>query len=485
MAVHGGTQQHAKTQRLDPQRNVHVANWGHSARGPQSTSQRLQRAVGNRVLNSLLRSRTIQPKLTISQPDDEYEREADRVADRVMRMPDPTTNAVRSAPAQIQRKCHACEEDEKLQRQLSQPAPAKPVVSTGLESYVASTRGHGQSLSPVARAFFEPRFGQDLGHVRVHTDARAAEASNDITARAFTIGSDIYFARGQYRPGSDSGHRLLGHELAHVMQQQRSGSVATLRRQKAAKKEMEYSRGNDDQFECCYETAQIKVGLELDTKPCDKNKTAKIPAFVTYSAVLGGKTMEPDDSPSTQPRTEGMEHKLVEVGAKNETKLTASSKKGAAPGTALTGRIKVANDTTCADGKDEGCVEVTGPRGLQQQIKWTTAGKVPQSIEAVQFPQPQEEGTNRLTSGLPLLPPGGYPKFNVAQPRDKDCWCHPKTGFHLSYSTGSKCPTQFFAGAGVDPADLPPSLAATKPRPKDLPPICKPQTPNKKLCGGK
>jgi hypothetical protein len=68
------------------------------------------------------------------------------------------------------------------------------------------------------RSFFEPRFGQSLAHVRVHSEAFAHAASDAIGARAFTHGSDIFFARDAYAPSSASGKALLAHELAHAVQ---------------------------------------------------------------------------------------------------------------------------------------------------------------------------------------------------------------------------------------------------------------------------
>jgi hypothetical protein len=77
----------------------------------------------------------------------------------------------------------------------------------------------GQPLDAAARAYFEPRFRQDFSQVRVHTDARAAESARTVNARAYTLGSDIVFAEGAFSPGSSAGLRLLGHELAHTVQQ--------------------------------------------------------------------------------------------------------------------------------------------------------------------------------------------------------------------------------------------------------------------------
>jgi hypothetical protein len=93
------------------------------------------------------------------------------------------------------------------------------VTSPAVERQVRSLRGGGRPLPPSERAFFEPRFGRDFGQVRVHTDGRAAEAARSVDALAFTLGRDVVFAPGRYRPGTGPGRRLLAHELTHVTQQ--------------------------------------------------------------------------------------------------------------------------------------------------------------------------------------------------------------------------------------------------------------------------
>ena len=77
----------------------------------------------------------------------------------------------------------------------------------------------GEPLDTEVRAFMEPRFGYDFGHVRVHTDAGAAAGADAISARAFTYGDHVVFSRGEYEPTSTTGRQLLAHELAHVLQQ--------------------------------------------------------------------------------------------------------------------------------------------------------------------------------------------------------------------------------------------------------------------------
>jgi hypothetical protein len=92
-------------------------------------------------------------------------------------------------------------------------------------------RGGGQSLPPSERAFFEPRFGQDFGDVRVHVGERAARSAKAIGALAYTAGSDVVFGDGQFSPGLSEGRKLLAHELTHVVQQRGGGSTAAVQRQ--------------------------------------------------------------------------------------------------------------------------------------------------------------------------------------------------------------------------------------------------------------
>jgi len=82
-------------------------------------------------------------------------------------------------------------------------------------------RAPSQALDVATRSFMESRFGHDFGEVRVHTDARAATSAQAANARAYTMGRDVVFGAGQYAPGTDTGRKLLAHELTHVVQQQR------------------------------------------------------------------------------------------------------------------------------------------------------------------------------------------------------------------------------------------------------------------------
>src|SRR5262249_9576979 len=77
----------------------------------------------------------------------------------------------------------------------------------------------GQALDPQVKSRMEGAFGHDFSRVRVHADTQAATLTSSLNARAFTVGTDIGFATGEYKPGTLIGDALIAHELAHVVQQ--------------------------------------------------------------------------------------------------------------------------------------------------------------------------------------------------------------------------------------------------------------------------
>jgi hypothetical protein len=183
----------------------------------------LQRAAGNQAVSNLLGG-ILQPKLRIGPPGDVYEREADRVADAVLR----EGGAPFSGEGLVQRQCH-CQDEELAQRKcpcqeeenLVQPkSDGRPAQSTPeFAGRVGAMRGSGRPLPADVRSFFEPRFGHDFGAVRVHAGSAADEAARAVHARAFTVGNDVAFAAGEWSPETAAGKRLLAHELTHVVQQ--------------------------------------------------------------------------------------------------------------------------------------------------------------------------------------------------------------------------------------------------------------------------
>jgi len=213
-----------------------VRSYVHHPMGP---AQQVQRAEIRRIL----RSTDAQAKLTISQPNDKYEQEADRVADQVMAMPDPKLQcqpegeeeeetlqtkllADRITPL-VQRQEEPPEEEEEELQAKSKPGETS-TVTPSLESRLHSLRGSDQPLSKSDCAFFESRFGRDFSGVRVHTGPQAAKTAQVIHSRAFTIGRNVVFGSGLYAPGTTEGRKLLAHELTHVVQQSRHAGMTGL-----------------------------------------------------------------------------------------------------------------------------------------------------------------------------------------------------------------------------------------------------------------
>lgn len=147
----------------------------------------------------------IQRKLKVSTPGDLCEQEADRVAGQILRqkIPEGVENQRIEIPAKLSQ----------------QAAKGELDINEGLEDRLNRSKHGGSSIPQELRAFFEPRMQFDFGKVRIHADSEAAQINQELGARAFTHGSDIYFGAGQYNPRSNEGKGLLAHELTHAMQQ--------------------------------------------------------------------------------------------------------------------------------------------------------------------------------------------------------------------------------------------------------------------------
>lgn len=159
---------------------------------------------------------TIQAKLSINQPNDAYEQEANNVAEQVVGTKS-TSKPTFFSPVSIQRKCKECEEEEKGSVQRKEAGNAQ-TTSAQTENYVSSVSG-GKPLAKEDKTFFESRMGYDFSGVRIHNDTMAQQSAKKINALAYTHGNDIVFAQGQYEPGTTEGKKLLAHELTHVVQQ--------------------------------------------------------------------------------------------------------------------------------------------------------------------------------------------------------------------------------------------------------------------------
>lgn len=222
-------------------------------RGPEVKAQQAK-------IRRILRSTGAQAKLTIGQPNDKYEQETDRVADQVMRMSDadvaqrqpekeaeeetlqakpladqitPLVQRQEEPPEEeeeqeglqtkalhgmVQRKAEAEDEDEEALQTKAVPDHT-PTVGATTHADIQSLKGGGQPLPPNQRTFYESRMGHDFSGVRIHADSKAADAAQQVQAKAFTLGKDIAFNSDQYTPGTQEGKKLLAHELTHVVQQ--------------------------------------------------------------------------------------------------------------------------------------------------------------------------------------------------------------------------------------------------------------------------
>jgi Domain of unknown function (DUF4157) len=265
--------------RLNPTRRV--------GGGLHSPFLQLQRTLGNRHVARLIQEKRLVPnetpigvqrKLTVGAADDQYEQEADRVARQVMSMSDSAVSlqrdmsteedkdkvlqtkpladsitplvqgklenprktedeeekiGVQAKSAQghmkLQRQPEVEEEEPKsIQAQFVQKAESfADSFDAGeeVESRLDVSKGGGSPLPDSVRGYMEPRFGMDFSHVRVHTDGNAIQMNRDVSAKAFTHGSDIYYGAGQ----SPANLELTAHELTHVVQQTGSSPLQAKR----------------------------------------------------------------------------------------------------------------------------------------------------------------------------------------------------------------------------------------------------------------
>ncbi len=166
----------------------------------------------------------LQPKLSIGAVNDPMEYEADAMADKVMSMHELPSVAAGNAGG-IQRKCSHCEEEEKVQRKplasfiQRKESSAVTVASDSVSNQINATKGSGSSMDRHTQSFMQNRFGTDFNDVKIHTGGEAIQMNRELSAKAFTVGNDIYFNEGQYNPNSDEGKHLLAHELTHTVQQ--------------------------------------------------------------------------------------------------------------------------------------------------------------------------------------------------------------------------------------------------------------------------
>jgi len=158
--------------------------------------------------NGAVSGNTMGNGISVSDPSDAFEQEAERVAGQVMSMPDTATQQFIQREILEKDKIHTA-------RSLQRPPDVDLPAGSNFESRLSSNRGE-ESLPPdEVRTFMEPRFGADFSQVRVHTGSEAVQMNRELNAQAFTHKHDVYFGAGK-APGKDA---LTAHELTHVVQQ--------------------------------------------------------------------------------------------------------------------------------------------------------------------------------------------------------------------------------------------------------------------------
>lgn len=308
-----------------------------AALGLASSLLDLQRAAGNQSVASLLGGALLQPKLRIGPPADAYEREADRVADAVLRIPDRGGGAplpvLPVAGQGVQRPTASDsidpdkKEAERIARIVIGGRSAEPRRPNGtadrrgggspeaayeLHSQLVRTKGNGKPLDGFTKTEMESKLGVDLNAVRVHTDHYANEMSASIDARAFTYGRDIYFNSGEFHPASGQGKELLAHELVHTAQQSYGDVQPKLQRQEQVgvqPKARGHEKGYAPEIKFTYslEMTKDKLGIAIlaskmdfsvdltqqffKDNQADQDRLKALSGKITFTQTAGHKTL--------------------------------------------------------------------------------------------------------------------------------------------------------------------------------------------------
>jgi hypothetical protein len=232
----------------------------------------------------------IQAKLTIGQPGDKYEQEADSVAAKVVEQINAPASGQSTQGQSVQRQEEDQEEEVQAKPEISalqrmeepkeEDIQAKLIqkqgdaigggeASTDLDTAINSARGGGQPLDAGLQRTMGQAMGADFSGVRVHTDSQSDQLNRSVQAKAFTTGQDVFFRQGEYNPGSRGGQELIAHELTHVVQQ--SGG-AVQRSQPLDGRIYQRQTGLSPMVQCKpkIKSPGRRVGIDLDLLPDDE-----------------------------------------------------------------------------------------------------------------------------------------------------------------------------------------------------------------------
>jgi hypothetical protein len=164
-----------------------------------------------------------QAKLTVNQPGDKYEQEADKFASQVV-----NSESQHSESFFKPKITPVINRSEKS---------GSPIVTKKVESTLLKNTHSGSTLPEKIRSKMENSFGKDFRGVKIHHDSEAEEANKILNANAFTYGNHIYFNAGKFNPDSKNGQELLAHELTHVVQQGNTSGLGIQRDEEEASTE--------------------------------------------------------------------------------------------------------------------------------------------------------------------------------------------------------------------------------------------------------
>ncbi|QLE45704.1 DUF4157 domain-containing protein (plasmid) [Nostoc sp. C052] len=222
---------------------------------------------------------SIQTKLTIGEPGDKYEQEADETARQIVQrihqsqgekvqresLPLEEEELQMKLEGRIQRESLPAEEDElQMKPVVQRVADEGMATSPDLETSIQQARGSGQPLADSIKSPMEQAFEADFSRVKVHTDTQADQLNQSIQAKAFTTGQDVFFRQGAYEPGSLGGQELLAHELTHVVQQ--NGGVVMRSPLQTGQKKLHKDTSDCSDANICYRPFKnIPVQRKLNT----------------------------------------------------------------------------------------------------------------------------------------------------------------------------------------------------------------------------
>ncbi|MDF0682147.1 MAG: DUF4157 domain-containing protein [Candidatus Nitrosocosmicus sp.] len=171
----------------------------------------LQNSAGNQAVQKLIRSGRLQTKLKVGHSSDQREQEADRLAEQTMKNGNSAAigfNTQNKSGSGLM-----------LNRKEIDNSSIDNLTNNNSTLINSALNTPGKNLDNNTRHYMEPRLGYNFKDVKIHNDSGASKSADSINAKAYTVGNDVVFGKGQYNPSTDAGKNLIAHELTHVIQQ--------------------------------------------------------------------------------------------------------------------------------------------------------------------------------------------------------------------------------------------------------------------------